>query len=176
MRMINEDIENFDEISNLCESSEDEAGIDKFETSAEKVKFFCESLLPKIKPNEETEHDNFIRIILYTIDKENKTDVSDKNEFKKTIDEKLIEQLDKEKHKFILDLQNFNNNCYEINCFLSKYNYFLRVFDLKNKFRHLTMKDKKNKILSGRSQAALPKNAMVFKQYQLNLPEKKEKF
>ena len=79
MRMINEDIENFDEISNLCESSEDEAGIDKFETSAEKVKFFCESLLPKIKPNEETEHDNFIRIILYTIDKENKTDVSDKN-------------------------------------------------------------------------------------------------
>ena len=30
-----QDIENFDEISNLCESSEYEAEIDEFETSAE---------------------------------------------------------------------------------------------------------------------------------------------
>ena len=29
--------------------------------------------------------------------------------------------------------------------------------------------------MSDKFQAALPKNAMVFKQYQLNLPEKKEK-
>ena len=35
-----EDIGNFDEISNLCESSEDEAEIDHFDTSAEKVKIF----------------------------------------------------------------------------------------------------------------------------------------
>ena len=78
-----EDIENFDEISNLSESSEDEAEIDEFETSAEKVKCFGESLLPKTKPNEEIKHNNFIRIILYAIryDKENKTVVCDKNEF-----------------------------------------------------------------------------------------------
>ena len=38
--------------------------------------------------------------------------------------------------------------CYEINAILSKFGYFLRVFELKNKFRHLTMKDKtKQKIL-----------------------------
>ena len=121
-----EDIENVDEISNLCESSEDEAEIDEFETSTQKVKCFGESLLPKTKPNEEIGHNNFIRIILYAIRyfKENKTDVCDRNKFKKTIDEKLIEQLDEEKYKFILDLPKFNNNCYEINCFLSKYNYF----------------------------------------------------
>ena len=76
-------------------------------------------------------------------DKENKIDICDKNEFKKLIDEKLIDQLDEEKYKFILDLQKFNNNCYEINYLLSKYNYFLRVFELKNKFRYLTMEDKK---------------------------------
>ena len=63
---------------------------------------------------------------------------------KKIIDKKLIGQLDEEKYKFVLDLQKFNNNCYGINCFLSKYNYFLRVFKLK-KNRHLTMKDSKKK-------------------------------
>ena len=88
-----EDIENFDEISNLRESSEDEAEIDEFETSAEKVKCSGESLFPKTKPNEEIEHNNFIRIILYAIrhDKENKKDVCDKNDFKRLIDEIFIE-------------------------------------------------------------------------------------
>ena len=49
-----EEIENFDEISNLCESSEDEAEIDEFENAAEKVKDFNETLLPKTNPEEET--------------------------------------------------------------------------------------------------------------------------
>ena len=130
----------------MCESSEDEAQIDEFKTSAEKIKCFGGSLLPKTKPNGETKHNNFIRIILYAIryDKENKTDVCDKNKFKKTIDEKFIQQLYEEKYKFIFNLQKFNNNCCEINCFLSKYNQFLRVFELKNQFRQLTRKDPKN--------------------------------
>ena len=107
-------------------------------------------------------------------DKENKTDICHKNEFKKVIDENLIDQLDEEKYKFILDLQKFDNNCYEINYLYSKYNYFLRVFELKNKFQYLTMKDKKKK-LSGRFEVALLKNVMIFKQYLLNMPEEKEK-
>ena len=32
--------------------------------------------------------------------------------------------------------------CYEINSILSKYNYFLRVFELKNKYRRFSIKDK----------------------------------
>ena len=32
--------------------------------------------------------------------------------------------------------------CYEINSVLLKYNYFLRVFELKNKYRRFSMKDK----------------------------------
>ena len=140
-----EGIKNFDEISNLCESSEDEAEIDEFEAAVEKVKCFGDTLLPKTKPDEEIEHNNFKRIILYALryDKENKTDICDKSEFKKVTDETLIDHLDEEKYKFILDLQKFNNNGYEIHYLLSKYNDFLRVFELKNKFRHLTMKDKK---------------------------------
>ena len=50
----------------------------------------------------------------------------------------MIEQLEEEKYKFILDFQKFNDKYYEINCFLSKYNYFLRVFELKNKWGNWT--------------------------------------
>ena len=32
--------------------------------------------------------------------------------------------------------------CYEINCILSKYRYFLRIFELQNKYRRLTVKNK----------------------------------
>ena len=56
-----------DEISNLCESSEEELEIDDFDNSAEKVKKFSESLIPKSNENEETEHNNFIRAILYAL-------------------------------------------------------------------------------------------------------------
>ena len=49
----------------------------------------------------------------------------------------------KKKYDFILDLQNFNNNCYEINSFPPKYRLFLRVFELRSKFRHLTLKEPK---------------------------------
>ena len=140
-----EEIDDCDEISNLSESSENEAEIDEFENAAEKVKCFGETLMPKTKPEEETEHNNFVKVILYVIrfDKQNKTDICDKNDFKKVIDENLIDQLDEEKYEFILDLQKFYNNCYEINHVLSKYNCFLRVFELKNKFRHLTVKKQK---------------------------------
>ena len=37
-------------------------------------------------------------------------------------------------------MQKFINNCYEINCSLLRYNLFLRVFELKSKFRYLTLK------------------------------------
>ena len=71
-----------------------------------------------------------------------------KQEFEESIDKNLIEQLDQpEKFQFIVDLQKFNNICYEINSILSKHDYFLKVFELKNKFRYLSMKEPKNKTL-----------------------------
>ena len=79
-------------------------------------------------------------------DKTGFKDHCDKKEFEKSIEEGLIEKLI-EKLQFIVDLQKFQNICYEINFILSKYNYFLRVFKLKNKYRRFSIKDKsKHKI------------------------------
>ena len=77
-------------------------------------------------------------------DRTNDKEIYGKQEFGKSINKKLIEQLDQpEKFQFIVDLQKFNNICYEINSILSKHDYFLKVFELKNKFRHLSMKEPK---------------------------------
>ena len=38
------------------------------------------------------------------------------------IEKKLIDELDENKYKLEIDLQKFNNDCYEINCFLSDFN------------------------------------------------------
>ena len=53
-----------------------------------------------------------------------------------------------EKFKFSLDLQKFNHTCYEINEILIKYNFFLRVFEQKNKYRNLLIKqpEKQNQL------------------------------
>ena len=53
----------------------------------------------------------------------------------------MIEQLAEGKFKFILDLLKFNNICYEINLILSKHDYFLRIFELKDKYRQLLIKE-----------------------------------
>ena len=66
-----------------------------------------------------------------------------KMNLKKIIEKNLLNQLDEEKYEFILDLQKFNNNCYEINCFLLNHKLFLRVFELRSKFRYLTVKNPK---------------------------------
>ena len=67
-------------------------------------------------------------------DKTGFKDHCDKKEFEKSTEEGLIEKLI-DKLQFIVDLQKFQNICYKINFILSKYNYFLRVFKLKNKYR-----------------------------------------
>ena len=113
------DLQDFDEISNLCQSSEDEGEIDNFEKVSEKIKAFTESLLSNIESENGTEQSNFIRVILYALrfDKTNKKDICNKNELKTVIDEKFIDQLDGENYNFVLDSQKFNNNYYEINSF-----------------------------------------------------------
>ena len=77
-------------------------------------------------------------------DRTNEKEICGKQELGKGIDKKLIEQLDQpEKFQFIVDLQKFNDICYEINSVLLKHDYFLKIFKLKNKFKHLSMKEPK---------------------------------
>ena len=80
-----------------------------------------------------------------------------KKEFEKSIDKGLIEKLI-DKFEFNIDLQKFQNMCYEINSILSKYNYFLRVFELKNKYLQFSVKDKsKQKIVRQLSSCLIEK-------------------
>ena len=64
-------------------------------------------------------------------------------ELKELVDNNLFIQLNQEKFNIILDYQKFNNHCHEVNMLLAKHGYFLRVFELKNKFRHLALKNPK---------------------------------
>ena len=69
-------------------------------------------------------------------DKRELKDTCNDEAFEKIIDKDLFEKLIKsQKFKFIIHLQKLHNLCYEINSILSKHNYFLRVFELQNKFR-----------------------------------------
>ena len=124
------DIEKYDEISNLCESSEEEFEIGNFKKSKDNINKLHENLFPKANIGQEKEHNQFARAILYAIrfDKFNEKNICDKQEFGNSIDKNLIEQLHQpEKFKFIIDLQEFNNTCYEINYILSEHNYFQKT-------------------------------------------------
>ena len=66
---------------------------------------------------------------------------------KESIDSNLLIQLNQEKLIISLDYQKCKSQCHEINMALAKYSYFLRVLELKSKFRHLALKNLKNKIL-----------------------------
>ena len=60
-----------------------------------------------------------------------------------------------------LDYRKFNNQCHEVNMILAKHGYFLRVFELRNKFRHLTLKNPKNKTLLDNYLVVQTKNTTV---------------
>ena len=70
-----EDIENFEEISNLCKSSEDELEIDDFKNAKEKIVSFNETLFPSTPDK----NNPLINVLLLAIrfDKVGKTNVCD---------------------------------------------------------------------------------------------------
>ena len=130
------DCEDYSNLSYVSEE-EDESSVFEFADSQTRIDNFKSNLLPK---NATDIHHNFIRIILYKIRQitENKTDICDDDEALKENEtvKQLMEEITSEKFKFSLDFQEFNRVCYEINEILIKYNYFLRVFEQKNKYRN----------------------------------------
>ena len=156
-----EDIETFDQISSLCEGSGEESEIDNFNNFEVDVKKTNETLFPRVDVEDEKVHNQFSCAILYALRFDNTgfKDKCDKEEFERNIDQSLIEKLNQpEKFECILDLQKFHDMCYEINSILSKHNYFLRVFELKNKYRRFSMKDKsKQKIVRQLSSCLIEK-------------------
>ena len=145
------DIQKID-VSNFCETSEEEIEIeiDEFKDTEKRIEKFKETLFPISTDNDDDEnnYNSFVRAILFAIifNVEHKTDLCSSTELKELIDNNLFTQLNQEKFNIILDYQKFNNQCHEVNMLLAKHGYFLRVFELKNKFRHLALKNPKRTI------------------------------
>ena len=145
-----ERIQNCDDYSNLCvDSDQDESSIFEFERSSVYIENFKKELLPKT--NQKNEHNNFKRVILYRIRNllENKTDLCDIITLKQNhVLDQILEQFSSQELEFLLDLQELNRACYQINEILMEHNYFLRVFEQKNKYRQFFIKnpDKQNQM------------------------------
>ena len=135
------------DVSNLCETAEEEVEIDEFKDTEKRIEKFKETLFPVSTDNDDDEnnYNSFVNTIFFAIrfKIEQKTDLCSLAELKESVDNNLFIQLNQEKFNIILDYQKFNNQCHEVNMLLAKHGYFLRVFELKNKFRHLALKNSK---------------------------------
>ena len=107
------DLNNFDEISNLCYGSEEDLEIDDFKNSEVDIKKFEDTLFPKVDKESQKVHNQICYTILYAskFDKNKSTDECNVTEFQKTINCDLIDKLFN-KFEFIIDLQKFENMCY----------------------------------------------------------------
>ena len=86
-----EDIENFDEVSNLCEGSEKEFEIDNYKDFEVDTPKFNETLFPRVDTEDQKVHNQFSCAILYALrfDKTGFKDQCDKKDFEKSIDKSL---------------------------------------------------------------------------------------
>ena len=138
------DIQKID-VSNFCETSEEETEIDEFKDTEKRIEKFKEAIFPASTDNDDDEnnYNSFVNTIFFAIRfaVEQKTDLCSLAELKELVDNNLFIQLCQEKFNIILDYQKCNNQCQEVNMLLAKHRYFLRVFELKNKFRHLSLKN-----------------------------------
>ena len=87
-------------------------------------------------------HNTFPDVIFYGVrfNVTEKSNICSDNDFQDEI-ENVFNKIDWEKFQLELDNQKFNQQCLDLNQVLSEYGYFLRVYELKNKFRELRLKD-----------------------------------
>ena len=150
-------------ISNLCEGSEEESEIDNYKNFEVDIQKFNKIFSPRVDAEDQKVHNQFSYAIFYalSLDKTAFKDQGSKKELLyKSIEKGLIEKLI-DKFEFIIDLQKFQKMCYEINSILSKYNYFLRVFELKSKYRRFSVKDKSKQKIVRQLSSCLIKNTAV---------------
>ena len=134
-------INDCDDYSNLSYASDDdESSIFEFAASEDHIEKFKQNLLPK---NTNETNNNFVNVILFKIREitESKTDICSQEDLLKndTVNQ-IFEKLTHGKVQFSLDLQELNNVCYKINEILIEFDFFLRVFEQKNKYRQLLVK------------------------------------
>ena len=131
------------EIDDIGNESYDE--LEKFEEK----KIFLSSLLNPIE--NQTKENSFYLTLLYAIRfyKTKKSDLCEESEIENQIGADLHSKIIEKKDKCILDQikRNFDDMCFDINEILVKEKLFLRVYELKDKFRYLFHEDYKKKVL-----------------------------
>ena len=105
--------------------------------SNKRLEKFEETLIPKSE-----NHNTFPDVIFYGVrfNVTEKSNICSDNDFQEEI-ENVFNKIYWEKFQLELDNQKFNQQCLDLNQVLSEYGYFLRVYELKNKFRELRLKD-----------------------------------
>ena len=144
-----QDIENLDDID-ACHyfDSDEEEDLHYFSNFEAKVKLFKKSL---ICPHGLENPDSFFYSILYAIRHKFTTKVDvlqDDESLKQDVGLALSDDLFKIKSLLRLDGQdvlNFENQCFQINTILSRHSMFLRVFELKDKFRYIIKQNHEQK-------------------------------
>ena len=105
------DIDRLDEISNLCDGSENEAEIDNFKNFEMDIQKFKDTLFPRVDAENEKIENQFCKAILYALrfDKNGLTDVCNNEDFEKIIDKNLIQEIrQQKKKKLILNCKNLS--------------------------------------------------------------------
>ena len=132
------------ELSNLCETSEEEDEINEFKDTEKRIDKFKETLFP-VPGSENDNCNSFVDAIFYAVrfNNEQKIEFCSSETLKESMDSNLFIHLNQEKFNISLDYQKLNSQWHEINMTFAKCGYFLRVFELKSKFRHLALKTPK---------------------------------
>ena len=134
------------EISNICETSEDENEEDNFKDVEKRIEKFEETLHPLNDVESPNTNNSLVYAILFALrfDISDRTDICGEKEIQQTIDDNLFLKLFKNKKKFHLghDNRKFNLHCIEINEILADFSYFLRVFELKKNWMSKFKKSK----------------------------------
>ena len=143
------DVENIDDLeARHYFDSDEEEELNEFSNFEAKVKLFRESL---ISPHGLENPDSFFYSILYAIRHKftGKVDfLEEEDSLKQDVGLALSHDLFEIKSLLRLygeDVLNFENQCFQINTILSRHNMFLRVFELKNKFRYIIKQNSEQK-------------------------------
>ena len=155
---VEESFSDFDydqEPNNYCNENEiDNLEIDNFKDYKSRIEKFTKTLL---NPQGLNNKDSFFYSILFAIRYRltDKFDIIDDDDDDDDVDEQIKVDIGaeifeeiytlKDVLKLDLDILNFENQCLKINQILNKYNLFLRVFELKQKFHCLIKQDSEKK-------------------------------
>ena len=158
----------FDEFSNFCESSEEEGEADEFKDVGKRIEKLEETFHPIVDANNNGGAQNsFIYATLYTLrfDVSNKLNECTEKELQETISADLFLKLFENKDKFKLELDNRKLLCMKMNDMLADSSYFLRVYELRKKFKYLNLKSPKKQAIVRQLSSSVDQKFNGFNKY-----------